>query len=161
MIVGGIMAAIATLSPITSQKYWNNFREMSGISEASFMPMSDLPFRVMRSPAFANAKLDTQYTSVKKIELDNFFGFELKTLPDKDLFKLVLDQKEYTVRLKSLEKKGENYFTWVGNLDDNDNHLLVLTYLNGYAGANINGPSGVYTIQFEHGRHMLKKYETQ
>ncbi len=159
LLIVGFFWAIAVLSPITSARHLSHFEKMRGFSQASMIPLTDLPFQIFRGPAATRPMLDVEYTSARKIDLNKFFGFNLKTLAERKSFHLMLDDRDFAVKMKSVEKQGDDYFTWVGTLDGNDNHLIAITYSRGYAAANINGPGGVYAIQYEHGRHMLKKFD--
>lgn len=159
LLVLGIFAVIGALSPVTARRHWVDGQGLHGLAASTFNPIAALPLSGLRGPAMAQPVLQPKYASSQKINLNDFFGFDLNEIQNKESFPLKLEDQLYEIKKKSFEQKGDGYFTWMGYLNGNENHVMVLTYLNGYAGANINGPAGVYSIQYEHGRHLLKKFD--
>lgn len=61
-------------------------------------------------------------------------------------------------QLRGEQENGLNAFTWTGVIDGDPTNPLTLTYNQGFVGANVKVPDGEYSIQYELGRHVLKKF---
>lgn len=158
MVVIGSLWAVAALSPFTAASWLKSQGLTFGTHAALALPSSALPLHLLRTPAFAPSDALGRYSLVQRIDLKKYFGFDANELQDKDSFKISLDNTMYSVTRKSVEKLPGG-FRWIGSLDSKDQQNFDITYLKGYAGATITTAKATYTIEYEHGRHVLKKVD--